>query len=87
MSTSIAGTEPGQRHLNGPQTTGRESRHLSAPEHPMTRDDDVADRRFKAARLRLFVTSDDQNPETPAMLTYRAWRVPSGRPARSRNAR
>jgi putative CocE/NonD family hydrolase len=29
-------------------------------------------RRFKSAhRLRLFVTSDDQNPETPAMLTYR----------------
>jgi predicted acyl esterase len=37
-----SGIEPGQRHLNGPQTTGREYRNLSQPAHAMTRDDDVS---------------------------------------------
>jgi len=36
-----SGIEPGQRRLNGPQTTGREYRNLSQPTHAMTRDDDV----------------------------------------------
>jgi uncharacterized protein len=36
-----SGIEPGQRHLNGPQTTGQDYRNLSAPTHAMTRDDDV----------------------------------------------
>jgi uncharacterized protein len=38
----IAGTEPGQRQLNGPQTTGRIYRNLSPAAHEMARDDDVA---------------------------------------------
>jgi uncharacterized protein len=38
---SASGIEPGQRHLNGPQTTGRDYRNLSQPAHTMTRDDDV----------------------------------------------
>lgn len=38
----VAGTEPGQRHLNGPQTTGRDYRNLSAPVLTMTSDLDVA---------------------------------------------
>lgn len=37
-----SGIDPGQRRLNGPQTTGREYRNLSQPTHAMTRDDDVA---------------------------------------------
>jgi predicted acyl esterase len=36
-----SGIEPGQRRLNGPQTTGRDYRNLSSPIHAMTRDDDV----------------------------------------------
>ncbi len=39
---SIAGTEPGQRQLNGPQTTGRTYRNLSEPAHAMARDNNVA---------------------------------------------
>ena len=35
-----SGIEPGQRHLNGPQTTGRHFRNLSEPSS-MTRDNDV----------------------------------------------
>jgi len=42
MGKSVSGTEPGQRQLNGPQTTGRGYRNLSKPQHEMTRDDDVA---------------------------------------------
>ncbi len=41
-STQVAGTEPGQRQLNGPQTTGREYRSLSRPQYAHRRDDDVA---------------------------------------------
>jgi hypothetical protein len=32
-----SGTAPGQRKLNGPQTTGREYRSLSEPEYGMRR--------------------------------------------------
>ena len=39
--TRTSGIEPGQRHLNNPQTTGRDYRNLSLPTHGMTRDDDV----------------------------------------------
>ncbi len=42
MTTKIAGTGPGQRRLNGPQTTGRTYRNLSEPAYEMARDDDVA---------------------------------------------
>jgi predicted acyl esterase len=41
MSTTIAGTEPGQRHLNGPQTTGRAYRDLSEPTFEMAADLDL----------------------------------------------
>jgi predicted acyl esterase len=37
-----SGIEPGQRRLNGPQTTGREYHNLSQPIHAMAHDDDVA---------------------------------------------
>ena len=37
-----SGTAPGQRQLNGPQTTGRNYRNLSQVTHGMTRDDDVS---------------------------------------------
>jgi hypothetical protein len=36
-----SGIEPGQRRLNGPQTTGREYRNLSQPAHVMAQEDDV----------------------------------------------
>ena len=42
MAAKASGIEPGQRHLNGPQTTGRTYRNLSAPQFAMVRDDDVA---------------------------------------------
>jgi uncharacterized protein len=38
---TVSGVEPGQRHLNGPQTTGREYRNLSQPQFEMVCDEDV----------------------------------------------
>lgn len=42
MIPKISGTEPGQRQLNGPQTTGREYRNLSQPQYDMAEEDDVS---------------------------------------------
>jgi X-Pro dipeptidyl-peptidase (S15 family) len=42
MTQSVAGIEPGQRQLNGPQTTGRDYRNLSEPEYEMMREVDLA---------------------------------------------
>ncbi len=37
----VAGIDPGQRQLTGPQTTGREYRNLSEPSHGVRCDQDV----------------------------------------------
>jgi predicted acyl esterase len=42
MAQSVSGIDPGQRRLNGPQTTGREYRNLSQPRFEVVRDEDVA---------------------------------------------
>jgi putative CocE/NonD family hydrolase len=42
MAAKVSGVEPGQRQLNGTQTTGRDYRNLSTPDYGMTEDDDVA---------------------------------------------
>ena len=42
MTGTVSGVEAGQRHLNGPQTTGRDYRNLSPPQHDVMREDDVA---------------------------------------------
>jgi uncharacterized protein len=41
VSSRVSGTSPGQRLLNGPQTSGRDYRNLSEPTHAFVRDDDV----------------------------------------------
>jgi hypothetical protein len=42
VAPKISGTEPGQRQLNGPQTTGRNYQNLSEPNHRSGCDPDVA---------------------------------------------
>jgi putative CocE/NonD family hydrolase len=42
MAPQVSGIEPGQRQLNGPQTTGRDYRNLSQPSLSMMEEDDVA---------------------------------------------
>ena len=41
MRPKVAGIEPGQRHLNGTQTTGRDYRNLSAPEFAIRRINNI----------------------------------------------
>ena len=41
VSSRVSGSSPGQRLLNGPQTSGRQYRNLSEPTHAFVRDDDV----------------------------------------------
>jgi predicted acyl esterase len=41
MAPKISGNEPGQRQLNGPQTTGREYRNVSQPTYTIAEDNDV----------------------------------------------
>jgi putative CocE/NonD family hydrolase len=39
--STVSGVDPGQRRLNGPQTSGRDYRGLSQPTHRAVRDDNV----------------------------------------------
>jgi uncharacterized protein len=41
MANNVSGIDPGQRRLNGTQTTGRDYRQLSTPEYEMTHTYDV----------------------------------------------
>jgi uncharacterized protein len=41
MASKVSGVEPGQRQLNGTQTTGRDYQHLSTPDYGMKHDFDV----------------------------------------------
>lgn len=68
VSTSISGIEPGQRRLNGPQTTGRDYRNLSAPEYRITSDDNVAVPMRDDARLLADVHRPDADGRYPALI-------------------
>jgi uncharacterized protein len=57
-----SGIDPGQRRLNGPQTTGREYRNLSLPTHVMAHDDDVA----VGMRDGVMLLADVHRPAEPA---------------------
>jgi uncharacterized protein len=61
MSQSISGIEPGQRQLNGPQTTGREYRNLSSPDFMMQSDHDVVVRLRDGTEL----LADVHRPSAP----------------------
>lgn len=61
MPGTVAGTEPGQRQLNGPQTSGRDYRNLSQPQFEVTRDDDVA----VPMRDGIKLMADVHRPATP----------------------
>jgi predicted acyl esterase len=58
----VSGIDRGQRQLNGPQTSGRDYRNLSEPEHNNgIRDDDVA----AAMRDGVNLLIDVYRPATP----------------------
>ncbi|GGL92127.1 CocE/NonD family hydrolase [Nakamurella endophytica] len=68
--TRVAGTEPGQRHLNRLQTTGREYRGLSRPEWSVQRTDDVPVPLRDGTRLRADVYRPDGDGRFPALLSF-----------------
>jgi predicted acyl esterase len=61
MTKKIAGIEPGQRQLNGTQTTGRAFHNLSQPKYEVIRDDDVA----VPMRDGVTLLADVHRPSTP----------------------
>lgn len=63
-----AGTGPGERRLNGPQTTGRSYRDLSEPTLPMVTDEDVEVRLRDGSRLLADVHRPDADGRFPALI-------------------
>ena len=63
-----AGTGPGERRLNGPQTTGREYRELSEPRYRMTTDEDVEIRVRDGSRLFADVHRPADDGRFPALI-------------------
>ncbi|MFI2478785.1 CocE/NonD family hydrolase [Nocardia xishanensis] len=63
-----AGVEPGQRRLNGPQTTGREYRNLSAVLHGTTRQNDVPVPARDGIQLMADVHRPDAEGRFPALI-------------------
>jgi len=71
MGTTVksAGIGPGERRLNGPQTTGRDYRQLSEPRFPMTTDEDVEIRVRDGSRLFADVHRPDGQGRFPALIS------------------
>lgn len=61
MKQTVSGIEPGQRHLNGPQTTGRDYRNLSQPQYAVVQENDVA----VPMRDGITLLADVHRPTTP----------------------
>jgi predicted acyl esterase len=68
-SPRVAGTSPGQRQLNGPQTTGREYRNLSTPDFAARSDLDVAIPMRDGIELLADVHRPDGDGRFPALLS------------------
>lgn len=66
--SKVAGVDPGQRHLNGPQTTGREYRNLSEPVHAMCCDQDTAVAMRDGVELMADVHRPDSEGRFPALI-------------------
>jgi putative CocE/NonD family hydrolase len=67
--SKVAGIDPGQRRLNGPQTTGREYRNLSEPAHGMRTDQDVAAVMRDGVELLADVHRPDGAGRFPALIS------------------
>ena len=63
-SSRVSGTAPGQRLLNGPQTSGREYRNLSEPTHAFVRDDELSVNDGEWVTRSQYVGSTDANGDS-----------------------
>ena len=70
MSNKVAGIGPGERHLNGPQTTGREFTNLSEPAHGMHRTNNVEIRVRDGTTLLADVFRPEAEGRFPALLSF-----------------
>lgn len=68
MNSQVSGIEPGQRHLNGPQTTGRDYRSLSAVEFDIHRTNDVPIALRDGTKLQADLFQPDANGRFPALI-------------------
>lgn len=65
---SVAGNQPGERALNGPQTTGRVLRNLSPAEHRIAFDPDVTVPMSDGVKLLADVYRPDDSDQHPALI-------------------
>jgi putative CocE/NonD family hydrolase len=73
LGARVAGLEPGQRRLNGPQTTGRHYRNLSTAEAGISRTDDVAVRMRDGVELLADVFVPDSGGRHPALVSFSSY--------------
>lgn len=66
--STVSGTEPGQRKLNGTQTTGREYRNLSTPQYTIVSDRDIPVTLRDGTRLRVDVHRPAKPGRYPVLL-------------------
>ena len=67
-TTTVSGTEPGQRQLNGPQTTGRSYRNLSDPRYRVCHDLNVGVGMRDGVTLLADVHRPDDDGRFPALI-------------------
>lgn len=70
MITKVAGIGPGERHLNGPQTTGREYRNLSQPSFAVRRTNDVGITLRDGTTLLADLFQPDADGRCPALVAF-----------------
>ncbi len=70
MSNGTAGFGPGERRLNGEQTTGRDYRDLSAPDFGTRRTNDVGIAMRDGAVLRADLIRPDAEGRFPALVSF-----------------
>ena len=73
MTIKAAGLGPGERRLNGPQTTGREYRNLSAPSFAVRRTNDVAVPARDGTTLLADLFQPDAEGAFPALVSFSAY--------------
>jgi putative CocE/NonD family hydrolase len=70
MSNRPSGTAPGQRHLNGMQTTGRKFRNLTEPAYQVSQANDVPAPMRDGVELMTDIYRPDADGRVPALLAY-----------------
>src|SRR6476660_9516832 len=68
ISKSVAGTAPGQRSLNGPQTPGRDYRNLSQPQYQIRSENNVAVTVRDGTKLMVDVHRPNADGRYPALI-------------------